>query len=74
MPKLQFKVDFPSLYRELITPGNVTQIGPGGAMGLRVVLLVLKRIGEIAIAENHVEILQALETLGIVDLEDSPRR
>jgi len=69
--KLQFKVDFPSLYLELTEPANITNIGPGGAMGLRLVLLGLKQIAEIAIAESdrHSEILEVLEMLGIVSLD-----
>lgn len=65
--KLAFKVDFPSLYGELVGPGNVHNIGPGGAMGLRTVLLGLRRIALLSIEKNDVEICEALEALGIVD-------
>lgn len=71
---LQFTVDFPALYSELISPGNLHNIGPGGAMGLRVVLLGLKEIAKISIdmpesTKGREGILQALSNLGIVDLD-----
>jgi len=56
------------LYEELINPGNARNLGPGGTMGLRLVLLGLKKIALVALKdlEGHEEILQVLKDLGIV--------
>ena len=68
MSKLNFTVDFPAFYMEMTEPGNIHNIGPGGAMSLRIVLLGLKRIAQIALAAESHETLSVLADLGIVDL------
>lgn len=65
---LAFTCDFPALYEELIIRNDVN-LGHGAMMGLRMVLLGLKQIGEIAIKENHQEIMEILSMLGIVELD-----
>ena len=74
---LQFTVDFPALFRELISPGNLERIGPGGAMGLTLVIEAMNRIGEIAIKNDYAEILTELANVGVVggikDMNDSQR-
>ena len=64
--KLHFTVDYPALYTELVE-NNLDNIGPGVAMGLRIVLLGLKRIAELAIRDDQKEMIAVLADLGIVE-------
>lgn len=63
---LSFTYDFPAFYEEMIK-SNLQNIGPGGAMILRAVLLAFKQIGELAIRENNKELLEILKTMGVIE-------
>lgn len=69
---LEFTVDFPALFKELCSPGNYANLGPGGIMGLQLVMLALKRIALVALArpEEHEEILRALGSLCLIIDDD----
>lgn len=69
---LEFTVDFPALFKELCSPGNYANLGPGGIMGLQVVMLALKKIALVALANpgEHEEILRALGSLCLIADDD----
>lgn len=69
---LEFTVDFPALFRELCSPGNYANLGPGGVMGLQVVMLALKNIALVALANpsEHEEILRVLGSLCLIADDD----
>lgn len=69
---LEFTVDFLALFRELCSPGNYANLGPGGVMGLQIVMLALKKIALVALASpgEHEEILRALGNLCLIIDDD----
>jgi len=68
--RLPWTVDYPALYSELIEPANIVHLGPGGAVGLRLVLQGLKTIALRAIEIDDDEILEVLWRLGIIEREE----
>lgn len=64
---LPFTYDFPAFCMEMTNPANIDNIGPGGAMMLRAVLLAFKQIGEIALRDNQPELIDILIIMGILE-------
>jgi hypothetical protein len=64
---LPFTYDYPAFCLEMTNSTNIDNIGPGGVMMLRGVLLAFKQIGEIAIRENHQELIDILIIMGILE-------
>jgi len=75
--ELHFTVDFPALFKELMSPANIVNMGPGGVMGLSCVIRALNNIGIIAIENKQDDILRELANIGIIggveDINKTPR-
>lgn len=63
---LNFTVDWPGLYMELMNTANLENLGHGGMMGLTYLTETLNKIGVIAMKNNDTEILTELANIGII--------